>query len=165
MPNRTRNHPEAPREFTGRHMLAIMLAFFGVIIAVNLTLATLAGRSWTGLEVKNSYVASQDYNAALAVADRQRARGWQSKLVHEAGSLTLTVTTASGNAVRRAELEALLKRPVHENDDRELKFQEVGPGVYRAATSMEPGAWDIDVRVLAPGDEPYRQVFRILVKE
>ncbi|MGL4592937.1 MAG: FixH family protein, partial [Aestuariivirga sp.] len=29
----------APREFTGRHMLASILAFFGVIIAVNLTMA------------------------------------------------------------------------------------------------------------------------------
>ena len=31
-------------EFTGRHMLVIMLAFFGVIIAVNLTMASFAGR-------------------------------------------------------------------------------------------------------------------------
>ena len=52
----------APKEFTGRHMLAIMLAFFGTIIAVNLVMAIFASRSWTGLVVKNSYVASQEFN-------------------------------------------------------------------------------------------------------
>ncbi|TGV41583.1 cytochrome oxidase, partial [bacterium M00.F.Ca.ET.168.01.1.1] len=40
---------QKPREFTGRHMLVIILAFFGVVIAVNLTMATLASTSWTGL--------------------------------------------------------------------------------------------------------------------
>ena len=29
-----------PKAFTGRHMLAIMVAFFGVIISVNLLMAT-----------------------------------------------------------------------------------------------------------------------------
>ena len=52
-------------EFTGRHMAIIMVAFFGVIIAVNLTMATLASRSWTGLVVKNSYVESQKFNSVL----------------------------------------------------------------------------------------------------
>ncbi|RWK14298.1 FixH family protein, partial [Mesorhizobium sp.] len=53
---------EKPRVFTGRHMLAIILAFFGVVIAVNLTMATLANTSWTGLVVENTYVASQQFN-------------------------------------------------------------------------------------------------------
>ena len=56
-----------PAEFTGRHMLAIMLAFFGVIIAVNLVMATLASKSWTGLVVKNTYVASQQFNRKAPV--------------------------------------------------------------------------------------------------
>ncbi len=49
--------------FTGHHMLIVMLAFFGaVMIAANLTMASFASRSWSGLEVPNSYVASQEYN-------------------------------------------------------------------------------------------------------
>jgi len=161
--NKSANPSDKP--FTGRHMLSIMLAFFGIIIIVNLTLAVLAGRSWTGLEVKNSYVASQDYNAKLAVADRQRARGWHSKLVHNGNALTLTVTTSSGRAVRGARIDAQLRRPVQESDDRLLAFKETGPGVYRAITPPQSGSWDVSVQVFAPGEEPYRQVFRIMVKE
>ena len=163
MHNQGRDTPQ--RQFTGRHMLAIMLAFFGVIIAVNLTMATLASRSWTGLEVKNSYVASQDYNAKLAVADRQHARGWKSSLRYGGDTLTLTMTNAAGDALRGAGLTALLKRPVHENDDRPLDFHEASPGIFEARASMQPGAWDVDVRLNGPGGEPYRQVFRLLVKE
>ena len=155
--------PQKP--FTGRHMLVIILAFFGVIIAVNMTLAVLASRSWTGLEVRNSYVASQDYNAKLAVADRQRARGWKSKLMHDGDTLTLTVTTSSGNAVRGAKIDAMLLRPVQQSDDRVVAFQETVPGIYRAMVPTQLGSWDVDVQVRAPGEEPYRQVFRILVKE
>lgn len=57
---------DKPKEFTGRHMLAIMLAFFGVIIAVNGVMATFATRSWSGLVVENTYVASQQFNERAA---------------------------------------------------------------------------------------------------
>ncbi|TIW01135.1 MAG: cytochrome oxidase, partial [Mesorhizobium sp.] len=41
-----------PREFTGKHMLVSILAFFAVVIGVNVTMATLALKSWTGLVVE-----------------------------------------------------------------------------------------------------------------
>ena len=50
----TSHNAEKQFRFTGYHMLAIMVAFFGVVIAVNLTMATFASRSWTGLVVENS---------------------------------------------------------------------------------------------------------------
>ncbi len=62
-----------PKPFTGRHMLFAMLAFFGVIIAVNLTMAVFATKSWTGLVVKNSYVASQAFNRELEQAKVQES--------------------------------------------------------------------------------------------
>ena len=43
-------------EFTGAHMLAVMVAFFGTVIAVNLVLAVLARSSWTGLVVELSLI-------------------------------------------------------------------------------------------------------------
>ena len=65
------------RPIEGKHVLAGMVAFFGVIIAVNLTLAVLANTSWTGLAVENGYVASQHFNAELADARRQGELGWK----------------------------------------------------------------------------------------
>ena len=75
--------------FTGRHMLLVMVAFFGVTITVNLVLAFFATSSWTGLIVKNSYVASQEYNEKLAEARAQDALGVfraPSRGAHSAGT-------------------------------------------------------------------------------
>ena len=65
-----------PAQFTGWHMAGVLCLFFGTIIAVNMVLAVNASTTWTGLVVKNSYVASQHYNETLAAAARQAKRGW-----------------------------------------------------------------------------------------
>ena len=49
------------------------VAAFGVIIGVNLVLALSAVRTFPGLEVKNSYVASQTFDERRAA---QEALGW-----------------------------------------------------------------------------------------
>ena len=63
----------AEREFTGKHMLAICVGAFGVIITVNLILAYNAVATFPGLEAKNSYVASQQFNERR---DAQEGLGW-----------------------------------------------------------------------------------------
>ena len=65
-------------KFTGYHMIACMVAFFSVIMFANFTMAWYASSSWTGLVVKNSYVASQNFNEKLQAARLQNARGWNS---------------------------------------------------------------------------------------
>ena len=60
------------KRITGRTMTAILCAFFGVVIAVNILMATIATRTFGGVVVENSYVASQEYNGWLAQSRRQR---------------------------------------------------------------------------------------------
>ena len=54
---------KSARTLTGWHAAAIFGSFFGVIITVNLALAYSAVHTFPGLEVKNSYVASQNFDA------------------------------------------------------------------------------------------------------
>ena len=63
-----------PGAFTGRHMTAILVAFFAVVIAVNFTMARFAMSTFGGKVVENSYVASQHYNVWLARAEANRER-------------------------------------------------------------------------------------------
>ena len=49
-------------KLTGGHVLAMFVAMFGVIITVNMILAFSAVKTFPGLEVKNSYVASQSFD-------------------------------------------------------------------------------------------------------
>jgi nitrogen fixation protein FixH len=56
------------KPFTGYHMAAILIGFFGIVIAVNIYRAKVAVGTFGGTVVDNSYVASQNYNEWLAEA-------------------------------------------------------------------------------------------------
>lgn len=79
----------ANRPLTGRKVAAIMCASFAIIIGVNLTLAYQAVRTFPGLEVKNSYVASQSFDADRAA---QLALDWDVSAEVRAGILRLEIT-------------------------------------------------------------------------
>ncbi|MFC0804840.1 FixH family protein [Ensifer sp. P24N7] len=68
-----------PGEFTGWHMPALILAFCATIIVVDLTMAVLASRSYTGFAVKNSHVAQLGIQSQGG-RGAQAARGWSCPL-------------------------------------------------------------------------------------
>ena len=125
------------REITGKHVFIGMVAAFGVIIAVNLTLAFKAVGTFPGLEVKNSYVASQSFDDRRSA---QEALGWNVGAYIQNGLLTLTIEDESGTPIRPATLSAMLGRPTIARDDKVLDLQG-GQGVYTAQVQSEPGAW------------------------
>ena len=91
------------RRFTGWHFTAIICAFFGVVISVNVTMAVLATRTFGGVVVENGYVASQEYNRWLAQARKQERLGWAIKpsldeARHVRVSLNLDGAQVSGTA-------------------------------------------------------------------
>ena len=61
--------------FTGWHMLLVMCLFFGTIISVNFYMAWQATHTWSGLVVKNTYIASQEFNGKVAEARALAATG------------------------------------------------------------------------------------------
>ena len=154
----------ATRKFTGWHMLAIMIAFFAVIVAVNLTMAMFASTSWTGLVVKNSYVASQGYNETLAAAERQRSAGWTSELSYGDGLVKLVIRGQSGAPLDASEVELFVGRPATERDDRTLKLARTGPGAYQSELALGPGLWSARVTGFV-GDTPYRRDLRLMVSD
>ncbi|RST84873.1 cytochrome oxidase [Aquibium carbonis] len=151
-------------EFTGRHMLLIMLAFFGVIIAVNLTMATLANTTWSGLIVKNSYVASQHFNAQAQAARAQAALGWSSTMAYDGTAFRYTLVDARGEPLVLDPSEAFFRRPVSDRDDRTIPLAPQGLGVLVGAVELGDGLWIVEVAAGAGLDVPYREVRRIAVK-
>src|SRR3546814_2015038 len=87
-----RNEKRERRPFTGRHAAMILSAFFGVVISVNIVMASFALSTFGGTVVDNSYVASQHYNEWLARADAQDRLGWNKNVtVDENRHVRLTV--------------------------------------------------------------------------
>lgn len=149
-------------KFTGWHMLIIMVLFFGVIITVNMTMAVLAGRSWTGLVVKNSYVASQKFNDELLEAKRQQARGWKSGLAYTAGQLSFELQDREGRPVVLTDMKAAVGRPASEQQDHTISLAHVGGGKYRADTKLAPGHWMVKVQG-GSGERAFRRDARLFV--
>jgi nitrogen fixation protein FixH len=138
-----------PKPFTGVHMLIIMVAFFGVVIAVNVVLAVLSSTSWTGLVVENSYVASQEFQGKLDALRSQQALGWTHEFSYADGTARLVVTDARGQRVDLgAGVELQFNRPIGDSQDQTLKMARAADGSYTAGTELKAGAWD--AVVLAP---------------
>ena len=154
---------QRPFTLTGWHVAAAMVAFFAVIVVVNITMATFAAQSWTGLVVKNSYVASQNYNRLLEEGRAQEALGWTSRLEARSDRIVLTLTDAGGEPVVLTAAAAVIGRPAFEQRDHQVDLAHQGGGRYAAEVRLEPGPWMATIDAAA-GETPYRQEFRFTVK-
>ena len=156
-------HPDnRPQPFTGRHMFLTMLAFFGVIIAVNVTMAWFANASWTGLVVENSYVASQQFNAKMAATRTQDALGWQGHFSVDAGTIGYTISDANGAQIALNSVSVTFRRPVDDREDRTIALARQGDG-YRAAADVTDGVWLVEIDADAGLPALYRETIRIHV--
>jgi nitrogen fixation protein FixH len=140
-------------EMTGRKVLIIAVSAFGVIITANLTLAFNAVNTFPGLEVDNSFVASQNFNQELA---EQLALGWDVRASHEDGVLTLAITDSAGQPVQVAYLDAVLGAATHVRDDQTPDFRFTN-GAYRAPVEIGRGNWNIRLHAVAADGTEFRQ--------
>lgn len=150
----------AQRELKGKHVLIGFVAAFGVIISVNLFLAFSAVSTFPGLEVKNSYVASQTFDDRR---EAQEALGWTVRASHDSGELNLSIRDEAGRAVQVAELDATVGRATHVKDDVTPDFRFDGVR-YTAPVALGDGNWNIRMRATAQDGTEFRQRV-VLIKE
>ena len=153
-----------PRAFTGRHMLGAMVAFFGAIIAVNLTMAVFAMNSWTGLVVKNAYVASQEFNANARAGREQAALGWRGELAYRKGELRYRLISANGAVVAATGVEVALGRPAYEAEDQTAVLLARDDGSFGGEIVLADGQWIVRLSAEAGLAEPWLDIRRIIVR-
>ena len=129
------------KRFTGRHMLAVMITFFGTVIAVNMAMATLATRTFGGTVVDNSYVASQQFNSWLEQARAQHALGWSTRLEVDPARHVLAAVDAGGAPLNDAAVSAVATHPVGREGDVALRLEQLGSGRYRSTAPLPAGRW------------------------
>jgi nitrogen fixation protein FixH len=125
-------------------MAFAMIAFFGVVLGVNMLMAVVAARSFGGTVVDNSYVASQRFNRWLAQADAQRANGWTAMVERKDGAFAV-VFADHGAPLAGGAVEGIAVRPLGRTPDRRLSFQEIAPGRYRSIESLPAGRWRLRI--------------------
>lgn len=140
------------KPFTGRHMAAILVAGFGIVVAVNFTMAALASSTFGGLVVENSYVASQHFNGWLEQARQDQALGWRAELSRRTdGRVIVTAigapadVTVSGDAWH----------PLGRMPDQPLRFRPAGEGRFVSTEALPAGRWLVRLK-LSDGSRTWR---------
>jgi nitrogen fixation protein FixH len=155
---------------TGRMVLACVLAFFGVIIAVNVTMMMLAIRTLPGTEVDSAYQSSLNYNAEIAAARRQQEQAWRvaSHVERQADGRTVVRVEArdrAGTPATGLVFSALLERPIDKRADRPVALAESPAGIYRGeAVDVAPGQWDLVLEAERGGERVFLSRNRIVLK-
>lgn len=152
-------------QFTGRHMLAVMVVSFGIIIAVNVTMAVYANTSWTGFVVHNSYVAGLEFNRKSQEHRRQVALGWSSALAVADGAVRFSVTDAQGRAVVLKAGTASFRRPVSDAEDAHLVLAPAPGGALEAPFALRDGPWIVEIEADDGREAPWREIRRISVRD
>jgi nitrogen fixation protein FixH len=148
------------REFTGWHMLGLMVGGFGIIIAVNLTLAWNAIATFPGLETRNSYVISQSFQADRAA---QNALQWDVSAAIEEGTLTVVVLDADGAPVQAEVTRATFGRATHTGQDSTPQFTWTGTA-WAAPVVAGDGYWNLRLEMVAPDGTKFRRRFPLTAK-
>ena len=141
------------KEFTGRHMLMAMIGGFGIVIAVNFYMASLATSGFGGVIVKNTYVASQKFNGWLDEAERQQALGWEAQPQRaDDGHL---VVEARG-VPQLAMASAMIRRPLGELEASKLELVRQADGTFRSVEPIAEGRWIVRLEITSAG-QSWRQ--------
>lgn len=160
---------DTKRPLTGGMVLAMLIAFFGIVIGVNIVMMKLAISTLPGTEVDSAYSASLGYEKEIAAARDQDARRWQVDAHIERGKdgaaiLRVAARDGSGKPVSGLTFQGRLERPADKRADQAVEFAEVDIGVYRGtAEAVAPGQWDLVLEGDARGQRMFLSKNRVLL--
>lgn len=154
------------RRLTGRQVLAAMVAFFLVVVAVNGVMITLALRSSPGLVSATPYRDGLEWNRRLEDAARQAELGWAAGLDLVSGRrLVARIDDGRGLPLAGLAVTIRLKRPSDARLDRDLAVTADRPGRYVAALGgVAPGRWDAELEATAPNGGRIRLIQPINIR-
>ena len=148
-----------PREVTGWMVLGLMVAFFAVVIGVNVFMAHAALSTFGGVETESSYRAGQTFEHDVAMAKAQDDQHWQveAKVTSAADGnaiLDIVARDAAGAPLTGLLATALFARPIDRRLDRTVAVSEDAlPAISTAAPRFRPasGIWSSSSRATASG--------------
>ena len=154
---------------SGRHVLAALAIFFGVMFAVNGLLVYYAVDTFSGGDRPDPYRSGLRYNETITDSARQAALGWQTEVAYDdaQGRLTLRFVDKSENPIVHLDLRGILGRPATNRADQEIVFRHIANGVYATDVQLASGGWVLAAIARdSAGDKPvYRLKRRLYVAD
>lgn len=152
---------EEKGKLTGWHVLFMLLAFFGVMIAVNVYFLFAAVKSFPGEQVEQSYEQGLRYNETLAEMDRQRALGWQVQMgfeKRENGEARLVSNwyDKTNDPLFSLQVSATIARPASDTDLQSISMSPDGPARYFTdLDDLGLGLWEVELTATSPDGETF----------
>jgi nitrogen fixation protein FixH len=158
-----------PLLVTGWMVLGFMIAFFAVIVGVNVFMAHAAISTFGGVETASSYHAGQMFERDVAMAKAQDAQHWRvdAKVVRAADGSTLvdiTARDAAGVPVSDVVASASFSRPTDRRLDRTIVVRQSGPGHFNGSAELVAGQWDLVIELSRQDERVFRSKNRIVLK-
>ena len=132
----------------GRHVLMMMLSFFGIIVAVDGFMIYRAVSTFGGLETQDAYKKGLAYNQRISRDAEQARAGWKDTV--EIGGapphLRVALRDQADAAITGKRLVAKVGRPATDRFDMTIDLAETAGGVYEAALSVVvEGSWIVEL--------------------
>lgn len=140
------------RRFTGWHMAAILVVFFGTVAAVNFTMARFATGTFGGVVVENSYVASQEFNDWLEAAEASEALGWDVLTTWRPDGRVVIAVSGAPDFLTAS---AMARHPLGRQPDTPMTFERIGEGRYLSTEALPEGRWQLRLQ-LESGEDSWR---------
>ena len=149
----------------GRHVLAMLLLFFGTVFGVNFYMARVAIQTFSGLEAEKPYQSGLKYNEVIAAAREQAERNWkvEAKVEPQAEGVSLVVTQRDGAGLATPSLamRAIFLHPADRRRDVSVVLAPVGEGLFSATAPIAAGRWDVQIEAQKDGALLFRSINRI----
>jgi nitrogen fixation protein FixH len=161
--------PISQRPLTGRKVLFMLVAFFGVVIGVNMIMMKFAILTMSGTDVDSAYRASLAYENEIAAAHDQNARNWKveahiQRAVDGGAMLLVEVRDDRGRPMSGLTFKGRFERPTDKRADQPVTLTETGVGIYRgSALLIAPGQWDLVLDGDAAGQRMFLSKNRVLL--
>lgn len=139
----------------GWHVLAGVVGFFAVIVAVDMSFLVMALRTFPGQVSVTPYEDGLLYNRHIARLEAQDRLGWRAFAEAQPGEVRIELRDQEGRPLRGLAVSGRLERPATEAGRVTLTFVETAPGQYRAPSGRIAGAWDLTAEARAPTGEPF----------
>jgi nitrogen fixation protein FixH len=158
-----------PKPLTGAKVLFMLLAFFGVVIGVNMIMMRLAIQTLPGTDVDSAYSASLAYEGEIAAAHHQNARNWTVDAHIQRGpdggaTLQVEARDDRGKPMSGLKFQGRFERPTDRRADLPVALAETAIGIYRGSAPMiAPGQWDLVLEGDAAGQRMFLSKNRVVL--
>lgn len=157
------------RQLTGRSVFVMLVAFFGLVMVVNVVMIDAAVSTFGGVDTPSSYRAGLNYKQEEAEAIAQRALGWEvdGHLAPAAGgesTLTVSIFDRTGEPVSDVEVAARLEHPVDARRDVVFAMTPAGRGAFAGTAATTAGQWRLDIDVTRDGVRLFRSRNHVMVE-